>query len=344
MPTSLLSPLRTLARSSLWTTLVAATFMMSTPASWAADPVVAVVGDVEISRVALEDAAAGQLLDLRQKMHEVYAVTLENMIAERLLNAEATRRGLSLTELERVEVTEKVTAITEADLNAWYAAHAHEVGGQPLDAIRFKLTGFLQEERQVERRLAFLKELKAATPVEHRLEPFRLEVASADRPRRGPENAPVEIIEFSDFECPYCARGAATIDQVVERYGDKVSVVFRHYPLPFHPNAPLAAQAASCAGEQGKFYAYHDLLFANVKALGPDDLVRYAERLNLKKTAFQACLDAGRHEKTVEQDLAAGTALGVSGTPAFFINGRPLLGAQPLEAFVKAIDEELASR
>ncbi len=323
--------------------LIAVALTLVAQVSWASDPVVAVVGDTKISQSELDDAAAGQLLDLRQKMHEVYAVTLENMIAERLLTEEASKRGLSLSELEQVEVSEKVPAITEAELNAWYAEHSHEVGGQPLDAIRFQLMGYLQEERQDQRRLAFLEELKGKTPVDNRLEPFRLEVAGANRPRRGPANAPVEIIEFSDFECPYCTRGAATIDQVVEHYGDKVSVVFRHYPLPFHQNAPLAAQAASCANEQGKFFAYHDLLFANGKALGPDDLVRYAQQLNLKEAPFKACLESRRHEKTVEEDLAAGTALGVSGTPAFFINGRPLLGAQPLDAFMKVIDQELAS-
>ncbi len=314
------------------------------PPADANDPLAAQVGGEGILQSALEQAAASELLDLRQKIHAVYAATLDEMIAKKLLLAEANNRGISLEELETLEVIDKVSLVTDADLNAWYAAHAHEVGGQPLDVIRAQLTGYLQEERRVLRRLAFLDELKEKTPVTILLEPFRLDVSSGNGPRRGLATAPVEIVEYSDFECPYCARGADTLNLVLDQYGDQVSFVFRHYPLPFHEHAQMAAQAASCAGDQGEFYAYHDLLFANTSALTEEDLNEYARKTGLNKKSFATCLTSQKHAETVSLDLAAGQQLGVTGTPAFFINGRPLLGAQPLEAFVKVIDEELAAR
>jgi predicted DsbA family dithiol-disulfide isomerase len=314
------------------------------PPAAANDPLAALVGGEEIPQSALEQAAASELLDLRQKIHEVYATTLDEMIAQKLLLAEANNRGISLEELETLEVIDKVSLVTDAELNAWYAAHAHEVGGQPLDVIRAQLTGYLQEEQRVLRRLAFLDELKEKTPIKILLEPFRLDVPAGDGPRRGLATAPVEIVEYSDFECPYCTRGADTLDLVLERYGDQISFVFRHYPLPFHEHAQMAAQAASCAGDQGEFYAYHDLLFANTHALTQEDLVQYARKIGLNEKPFATCLTSQKHAGTVAEDLASGQRLGVTGTPAFFINGRPLLGAQPLDAFVRVIDEELAAR
>jgi len=308
------------------------------------EPIAAQVGEEEIPQSALEQEAASELLDLRRKIHEVYAATLDGMIAEKLLLAEANHRGISLEELETVEVTDKVSPVTDGDLNAWYAAHAHEVGGQSLDTIRAQLTGYLQEERRVLRRVAFLDELKEKTSVKILLEPFRLEVPAGNGPRLGLATAPVEIVEYSDFECPYCARGADTLNLVLEQYGDQISFVFRHYPLPFHQHANMAAQAASCAGDQGEFYAYHDLLFDNANALTQEDLIQYARESGVNEKPFTACLTSQKHAETVARDLAAGQRLGVTGTPAFFVNGRPLLGAQPLEAFVKVIDEELAGR
>ena len=314
------------------------------PSAAGSESIAAQIGEDVIPQSALEQAAASELLDLRRKIHEVYASTLDEMIAQKLLLSEANNRGISLEELETLEVIDKVSLVTDADLNAWYAAHAQEVGGQPLDVIRAQLTGYLQEERRVLRRLAFLDELKEQTPIKILLEPFRLNVSAGNRPRRGLPTAPVEIIEYSDFECPYCTRGADALNLVLERYGDQVSFVFRHYPLPFHEHAEMAAQAASCAGDQDQFYAYHDLLFANGNALTEEDLAKYAQQVGLNERTFEKCLTSQKHAETVAEDLAAGQQLGVTGTPAFFINGRPLMGAQPLDAFIKVIDEELAAQ
>ena len=200
----------------------------------------------------------------------------------------------------------------------------------------------LAQQRQGERRAAFAKELRAKYDVKILLEPYRVPVETGSAPSRGNPKAPVTILEFSDFQCPYCVRARPVVQRVREAYGDKVRFVFRHFPLDFHAQAQKAGEAAACAGEQDRFWEMHDLLWENASKLQVADLKAHAAGLGLDGAAFSTCLDSGRHEGLVERDLAAGQGYGVSGTPAFFVNGRPLVGAQPFEAFAKVIDDELA--
>jgi protein-disulfide isomerase len=168
-----------------------------------------------------------------------------------------------------------------------------------------------------------------------------VEVAADGRPARGPENAPVTIIEFSDFECPYCLRAHPTVQQVLSTYGDRVRFVYRHYPLPNHPNARPAAEASACAHEQGKFWPYHDRLFSSAGKLSAADLKQHAVELGLDAAQFNACVDGRKYRADVDADMQVAEKAGVSGTPAFFINGRVLGGAQPFEAFQRVIEDEL---
>jgi protein-disulfide isomerase len=164
----------------------------------------------------------------------------------------------------------------------------------------------------------------------------------ADAPSVGPKNAKVTIVEWSDFQCPFCGRVNPTLKQIKEQYPNDVRVVFRHQPLSFHPNAKPAAEASMAAHEQGKFWEMHDKLFANQGALDRPSFERYAEELKLNMAQFKAALDSGKYRAKIEADAAAGAAVGANGTPTFFINGREFVGAQPLEAFKKVIEEELA--
>ena len=187
----------------------------------------------------------------------------------------------------------------------------------------------------------YVDSLKAKTSVRVMLDPPRQRIAAADSPARGPANAPIELIEFSDFQCPFCMRANPTVQQVLSTYGDRIRFVYRHYPLPNHPNARPAAEAAACAAEQGKFWPYHDKLFANPSQLNAPDLKQHAVELGLDSTKFNTCVDTHKSKTQVEADMRAGEEAGVNGTPAFFINGRMLGGAQPFEAFKHIIDEEL---
>ncbi len=157
----------------------------------------------------------------------------------------------------------------------------------------------------------------------------------------GPKDAPVSVIEFSDFQCPFCAKVSPTIHQVLKQYPGQVKWVFKHFPLGFHPDAPLAHEASLAAGAQGKFWEMHDLLFSNQRALKREDLIKYAKQLGLDLDRFLDALDSGKYRTIVEQDKAEGARLGVRGTPTFFINGRRLVGAQPFSAFASLIEKEL---
>lgn len=155
--------------------------------------------------------------------------------------------------------------------------------------------------------------------------------------------APVTIVEFSDFECPYCKQVVPTLTQLLSRYPEKVKLVFRDFPLDsIHPQARKAAEAARCAEDQGKFWEYHDALFANAPKLGAEELAAYARQVGLDVASFQRCLGSGTHAAAVQKSVDEGIRLGVTGTPAFFINGELLSGAQPLDAFARVIERELA--
>jgi protein-disulfide isomerase len=173
----------------------------------------------------------------------------------------------------------------------------------------------------------------------------RVEISTQGAPVRGPAAAPVTLVEFSDFQCPFCKQSQATLKQLLAQYAGKVKLVYRDFPLDqLHPQARDAAEAARCANDQGKFWEYHDLLFAQSPEAGSGSLRRYAAQAGLDPVTFDRCLSSGIHREAVQRDVEEGTRLGITGTPAFFINGRPVLGAQQIEAFTRVIEEELAPR
>jgi len=169
-------------------------------------------------------------------------------------------------------------------------------------------------------------------------------VSVDDDPAWGPEDAPVVMVEFSDFQCPFCGRFyQETYPRIQEVYGDRIRFVYRDLPLPqIHPDAILAAQAAECADEQGAFWEFHDLIFSNQQDLSRNALGSFAVQMELDINTFNQCLDSGRYQQEVSADMQAAASYGIQGTPTFFINGRPIVGAQPFEVFAAVIDEELA--
>jgi len=170
----------------------------------------------------------------------------------------------------------------------------------------------------------------------------RREVPVAGVPK-GAADGPITIVEFADYQCPFSARATLTIDGLLKEYPGKIRFYFRHYPLPFHPDARLAAEAALGAEADGKFWEMHDKLFANSQNLKREDLEKYAEELGLDMNKFTQALDTRQYKGRVEDDLNVALQVGARGTPAFFINGRLLSGAQPLEAFTAVVEDELAA-
>ncbi len=162
-------------------------------------------------------------------------------------------------------------------------------------------------------------------------------------PSIGAESAEVEVVVYSDFQCPFCSRAAPTTHQIAEAYPDKVKVTFRNFPLSFHANAQKAAEAGECANLQGKFWEMHDIMFANQNNLQADSLKSYAQQIGLDTAEFNECLDSGSMKAEVERDFQDGTKAGVQGTPAFIIEGELISGAQPLEKFKEVIDRKLSA-
>jgi protein-disulfide isomerase len=168
------------------------------------------------------------------------------------------------------------------------------------------------------------------------------QVALGDAPTRGPASAKVKIVEWSDFQCPFCSRVGPTLEQVRKEYGDQVQLSFKHMPLSFHDKAKGAHAAAEAAGRQGKFWEFHDKLFANQRALDEATYLAYAKEFGLDVEKFKNDMASAHVQKRIDADIAQAGSLGVTGTPAFYINGRFLSGAQPFESFKRVIDEELA--
>ena len=266
---------------------------------------------------------------------------VQQFIENQLLDAEAEKRGISKDDLLAAEVDAAVEPVTDEEAQAWYAQNQNRLRGS-FEQLSQQIKDFLQRQRQENARNDFLSSLKEGVEVSYRLDPPRVEVESEGFPAKGPENAPVTIVEFSDFECPFCARVVPTLDQVAEEYGDRVRIVFRQFPLAMHPNAPKAAEASLCAADQDKFWEMHDLMFEEQKQLKVADLKAKAERLELDVEQFNQCLDSGEYEDEVQADMQAGQRAGVTGTPAMFVNGRLVSGAVPFEQVAQVIDSELA--
>ncbi len=303
---------------------------------------VAMVGGTSITREQLEAHVKPQLIELDTQRYDVLREGLDELIAEELLKQEATTRGMTAEALVSQEVEAKVSEPTTEEIQALFDSNKERLGDATLEQVRERIVGFLKTQKQAAVRETFLGSLKTKHQTSVKLRPPVIEIGEGGRPAKGPANAPVTIIEFSDYECSYCKRAEATVKQVLEAYGDKVRLVYRDYPLPFHANARPASEAAACAEDQGKFWEYQEKLWA-ASALGEATLKQLAGELGLDQAKFDQCLANKQFTAKVEKDIQDASKVGVNGTPAFFINGRMLSGAQPFEKFKEIIDEELAA-
>ena len=231
-------------------------------------------------------------------------------------------------------------AVTPEQVQAFYEANKNRIR-QPLDKVSEQVGTYLQQQGREQRRQALVKELRPRYPVTVALRAPKVEVATDGEPSLGPDNAPVTIVEFSDYQCPYCRQVQPTLKRLMTEYEGKVKLVFRDFPLRnIHPQAQKAAEAAQCAADQKKFWPYHDKLFA-VTSMQIDDLKKYAQELELNMEQFTSCLDANKYAGEVADDMQAGQQAGVSATPTFFVNGFPLSGAASYESFKELVDVAL---
>lgn len=314
--------------------------------------VLARVNGVEISEDEVRTAAAPELKKLRltrlqyeakhkQKVHNAVESKLNRLVGQRLLEQEAERRSLPVEELLRLEVSAGLKEPTDQEVVSFYQRNKKNLK-KSLEEMSAQIREYLNRQRYRKRYQDYVKRLRAGSRIETLLEPNRVEIPTLSSPSLGPVDAPVTLVEFSDFQCPYCARLAPVVKRIADEYPGQVRVVFRQFPLRnIHTHAQKAAEASLCAFDQGRFWEMHDALFADVKKLGPTDLTARAKKLNLDLEAFNQCLESGKYAATVQQDLEDGMVAGVSGTPAVFVNGRVLKGSKPYESIKKMIEEEL---
>jgi protein-disulfide isomerase len=314
--------------------------------------VLAVVNGQPVNMDDVEQAAAPAIksiearkaqfeIEIQRDRRTALEEALDGIVRDRVLAAEAQKRKITVDELIAIQVDGAVPRPTDEEIVQFYNAHQADLEGSLADnaaAIR----DYLRNDRRQPVYDAFVARLKNDYGVKSYLEPERAVIAIAGRPSKGPIDAPVTIAEFSDFECPFCRALFPTLKRIEQDYKDKVRIVYLQFPLvSLHTRARKAAEASLCAYEQNKFWELHDAMFNDQQNLGVDDLKQKAAKLSLDMKAFNSCLESGKYLTEIQGDVAEGVRVGVSGTPAMFINGRLIVGAQPYAEIQKVIEDEL---
>jgi protein-disulfide isomerase len=278
---------------------------------------------------------------LAQEKQEIMARALDELVANRLLEAEAKKQNISPEKLLENEVDNHVKLPSDADADAFYEANKTRIP-IPKEQAMPQVKEYLLERNRAQSHEDYITRLKKQYGFKSYLEPLRVKVETAGYPSQGPDNAPVTIVEFSDFECPFCGGLFPTLKEVEKNYAGKIRIVYRQFPLAnVHPHAEKAAEASLCAFEQQHFWEFHDAMFGNQKELSIPDLKQRAVDLKLDSEKFNECIDSGREAAAIQKDVQDGARAGVTGTPAMFINGRFLSGNQPYGTIKDMIEDEL---
>lgn len=313
-----------------------------------------VVGEVGGKPITLKDVDAkweefdaAEHQRIVQSLYQNRRNMLDQIVGDRLIENAAKAAGQPIDKFLEADAAKRLPPVTDNDVAQFYEQNKDRAQGRTLEQLKGEIKPFLEMRRVQQARAQLVDELKgkSGTSVKVMLDPPRYTVpVSANDPVRGNASAPVTIIEFSDFQCPFCQRVNPTLTQIRNTYGDRVKIIFKDYPLPNHPQAPKAAEAARCAAEQNKFWEMHDAMFANQRALEVPQLKQTARSLGINGATFDSCLDSGKYAKLVQSGSELGERMGVNSTPSLYVNGRPVIGAMPFEVFKQVIDEELARK
>ncbi len=276
-------------------------------------------------------------MQFAQASHDLLAHDLDKVLDRRAVELEATQRH---TTPEALSSQIKVPVVTENEVRAFYESHKDRTD-QPFEALADSIKQYLAKQHDDAASREFYDQLRQKHGIRSLLGPYRVNVA-ATGPSRGAANAPITILEFGDFQCPYCKHAEAVLQSLLSEHGSSMRIVFRNLPLTtLHPDAQLAAEAAVCAQRQDKFWEMHDAMFDHQDQLNVTALTDTAARLGLDRNGFAQCLGDKGADSAIQADVKAARDVGVSSTPYFFINGRPLLGEPPKDEFERMINEEL---
>ncbi len=312
-----------------------------------ATTVLATIGDQKITMVDVRDRTGDRLDQLETQYqimkNKIVGAALDSILRERTLTEEAKKSGKSVDELIAAEAGPGGFEPSDAEIAAWYKDNTSRVGNRPLDQLRSQIADVLRKDKRKAAEQKLQDRVNAERKVTIAYQPYRLQFDNAKAATFGKADAPVTLVEFSDFQCPFCRAAAPTLKQVRETFGDKVHIVYRQFPIPsLHPNAFKAAEASLCANEQGKFWELHDAMFGDQEKLAVSDLKQTARKLGMDGKKFDACLDAGRYVEQVQNDQRAGQRAGITGTPAIFINGILVDGGSvPFSTLEAKIQREL---
>jgi predicted DsbA family dithiol-disulfide isomerase len=306
-----------------------------------------VITEVQARSESADELDALELQILRSKAqtaqneHQIVEEAVERIIKDKLLQAESQKRGVSKEQLLAQEVMQKIAESTPEEIDAFYTTNQQRIN-RPKEQALSQISKYLRQQQENNLKEKFFSRLEKEHQVIRTIEPLRYAINFTGRPAKGLASAAVQLALFSDFQCPYCGNFNDTIKEVQKKYGDKVRLAFFQFPLTnIHANAERAAEASLCAEDQGRFWEMHDLLFQKQSNLQDMEIRDYAGKLGLDMASFNSCLDSERYRRKVQEDLRAGSAAGVDGTPALFINGRLLSGSRPLEDITNIIEEEL---
>jgi len=306
-------------------------------------PVIARVDGTPVTLAEVDLRAAGRLAQAGQDEYEARVDAARAIVAERLLAAEARRRNLSVAALLDLEVEAKIVPIDEKVLSDTYMANSARFVGHTRAEALVTIEKVLKDQRRLARRAAYDKELLDKAGVKIDLTPPRQDTGKLQGPSLGPPGAKVTLVEFTDYQCPYCRRAEETVSTLVKQYETRVRFVHADFPLSFHDRALVAARAAHCAGDQGKFFAYRHGLLMDPGDLSDADLGKRAVALGLNGKTFSACIQSDRYDAAIHSSEEQGERFGVNATPTFFVNGRKFTGSPTVEEFSRVLDEELAS-
>ncbi len=286
--------------------------------------------------------------ELKKKEYELKMERLNRLIVEKMIGGEAKKANMSLDDYINKKVVGDVK-ISDSDYKK-FVKEKNVPESQLTPQLKERIMGYLQQMKKQELLQAYIAKVTKNNPVEVYFQKPKMmvNVEPGNGPWFGGENAKVTIVEFSDFQCPYCAQGAERVHELKKKYGNKIKLYFRQFPLPptMHPQARQAAEASLCVNEQGmdKFWKYHDLLFKNQDKLDDANLAKFAKEAGADQAKFEECYKAKKYAAQVQSDMAYGEKVGVRSTPTFFVNGQLINGALPVESFSEIIDEELSAK
>lgn len=303
--------------------------------------VIAEIDGAKLTLADLERKNPARLFQARNAFHEAERKAVDEFVEEYLLERQAKNENITVAELLQRHVNSTIANDPSDDaLRVYYEGIDT---ADSFEAVRGKIADHLRQRRIAKAKATYLQSLRTSSNIAIRLAPPRAQVSAAGAPVRGNVDAPVTIVEYADYECPYCQQIQPALDKLETEYKGKIAFIYKDVPLPMHANAQKASEATHCAGVQGKYWEFHDVL-AQSKRLDLASLKQNARDLKLDTGSFDKCLDSGEKAAVVKTHVEEAQALGLQGTPSFFINGRFFSGALTYEKLREIVDEEIAGR